>query len=137
MDLKIPKVIKKLKLAEYAEEFGEATLEVWVNPPSRIPLQLTKAVDQMRSLVAGLDMTKDFSDEEKSKNEARSEAYLADEIGAMSELLSQGAEETRMSAKSLKAMVKETFETDPMFWNWLWNKALAMIIDHRRIAKKG
>lgn len=36
MNFDIPKISKEIALADYAPEFGEQTIKVWVNPPREI-----------------------------------------------------------------------------------------------------
>lgn len=66
MRIEIPKIWKKIILREYAPEFGEGTIRVWVNPPRSALEKLYKNGQQLRSeateenleLLAGIwDMT--------------------------------------------------------------------------------
>jgi hypothetical protein len=47
MRIEIPKITKKIELREYAEEFGEAVIYVWVNPPRGI---LNKSANEQETL---------------------------------------------------------------------------------------
>lgn len=38
----IPKIFEEIKMSEYAPEFGEAKLKVWVNPPRKLLNEINK-----------------------------------------------------------------------------------------------
>ena len=137
MEIKIPKVIKLLRLSEYAEEMGDVTLRVWVNPPKATLARFWKTLqDGNKLLEAYQKQEKPLSEAQKSKNEVESDALLDEQLLVMEDLLGQGPEETRLSREDLKRMIVETFETDPVFWSWVRNKTLALIEEHRTLEKK-
>jgi hypothetical protein len=47
MRIEIPKIIKPLWLKEYAPEFGEVKLDVWVNPPEKLLKDFAEAAKQV------------------------------------------------------------------------------------------
>jgi len=134
MNISIPKIVKKIELAGYAPEFGEACLEVWVNPPAR-------ALDRLRTAkqkVYELDIPKrELTPEEKSHIEAVIHDSYEEQMAVYAELLGQGCAETRLGVEDLKQMVEGTLETDPMFWGWVQAQIVELINDHRGTAKKG
>lgn len=131
MQINIPKIVKRLELAEYAAEFGEAYLEVWVNPPVGLLEKLKGSIQR----VAQMDAPK--TKEEIGALEKAIEEVLAEQLGIYAELLSQGSEGTRLSAEELRKMVENTVETDPLFWSWVKNHVITLVNEHRFNAKKG
>lgn len=141
MNISIPKIVKKIELKKYAEEFGEACVEVWVNPPARLieNLRLARqkfsAASQRISEVVSTG--KQLSEEEKPEIEKAIHESEQQQMEIYAELLSQGNEETRLGVDELKKMVEETGNTDPMFWPWLLTEIIESITGHRYSAKKG
>ena len=134
MKIDIPKVVKKLELKGYAAEFGEAYLEVWVNPPVGMleKLRLNALKVGRIAVPAG-----ELGDVDKIALEAEINDIYQEQLELYSALLSQGSEETRLSVEELKRMIEETADTDPMFWAWVKNKLVDAINEHRLASKKG
>jgi len=130
----IPKIVKRIELKGYAEEFGEAYLEVWVNPPVRMleALRLNALRVGRIAVPAG-----ELSDAEKKALEEEINGIYQEQLALYSALLSEGSEETRLSVEELKRMIEETADTDPMFWAWVKNQLVEMINEHRLASKKG
>ncbi len=134
MRIEIPKIVESLSLAEYAPEFGEAHLEVWVNPPRGFIEDLNFALQRGQNF----EIPKEKPSEEKqAEMAARMEEILTEQMRLFAELLSQGSEGSRLSAEDLRKMVKETAETDPLFWSWLKRRMVELINEHRCNEKKG
>lgn len=54
MTVNIPRVWQEIRLAEYAPEFEGQTIRVWVNPPSRVTLELGQILsDKAEERLAG------------------------------------------------------------------------------------
>ena len=107
MKFEIPKVVRLLKVAEYAAEFGDAVFHVWVNPPSRL----------LEPLVG-----KDVAEEDRAL--------------ALAELWSQGPEGTQMTPEDIQALINGTFDTDPALFSFLVGRTLRMVAEHRKQIKK-
>ncbi len=111
MKIDFPKIVCPIPLSDYALGLTQ-TLYAWVNPP--------------RSLVEKFsEITKLTGDE-----------LDAELLKWHSELLSQGAEETRLSPDDLKSLVEQTKDTDPRFWDWLQERIVDEIVEHRSNVKK-
>jgi len=139
MNIKVPKVIRKLELAGYEPEF-DAVLEVWVNPPRELLINEFKLRTESTLLVEILDQT-DKDDEQSVEVREKTIARIA-EVGKermkiYSELWSQGSENSRMSAEEIETMIETVFSSEPNLFNWMTDSTLAMINDHREIQKKG
>ena len=134
MNISIPKIVKKIGLKEYAEEFGEVHLEVWVNPPIGLLDKLKTSVNRIGSIEVPKG---ELSANEKAALEKEIIDIYEEQLGLYSELLSQGSEKTRLSAEELRQMIEETVETDPMFWAWIKEQIVYRINEHRLTSKKG
>jgi hypothetical protein len=111
MKINFPKIIRPLPLSEYAEELTPV-MQVWVNPPREF-----------------LDSFGMFA--EAAKDPEKLEEFMGKLYAWVSELLSQGEPDSKISADELKIMVDETTPTDPQFWGWLQARIIEMIKDHR------
>ena len=133
MNIVIPKIVKKLELKDYSETFGEARLEVWVNPPHTVLDKLNAALRRSSEL----EMPREkVTNEQLVELNMLSKEILCEQAEVYAELLSQGAEETRLSAGDVQTMAMETFDTDPAFWVWLKGQVARMIREHRVGIKK-
>lgn len=129
MKFEVPKIVRTLGLAEYAPEFGEAALQVWVNPP----LSLLKRYDALMGEI-GRVVVGDLKDAEDREAILR---QLGDERMAwFAELWSQGDGETHWTVEEVRALVDETTETDPGLFQWMTAQSFRMIKEHRDNAKK-
>jgi hypothetical protein len=134
MQINIPKIVKKIELKGYAPEFGEACLEVWVNPPVKLVEKLRLA----KAKVLNLDIPKrELTPEEKAELEKAIHESWNEQAEVYAELLSQGNEETRLTVEEVKGLAEGTVDTDPMFWSWLQVEIVDAINEHRFSAKKG
>lgn len=133
MIISIPKIVKKIELKKYAEEFGEASLEVWVNPPLKELEKLRLAKAKVRNLDIPQRV---LTPEEKAELERVIQDSYQEQLSVYGELLSQGNEETRLGVDELRQLVESTAETDPQFWAWLQLEIIDAINEHRGTAKK-
>jgi len=115
MKINFPKIVRPLPLSEYAVEITPV-LQVWVNPPRDF-----------------LDRFGKFA--EAAKDPKRLDEFRGQLYAWVSELLSQGEMDSRITAEELWQMVDETMSTDPQFWGWLQNKIIAMIKEYRTTRK--
>jgi hypothetical protein len=121
----VPKVLVDLPLREYAAEYAEEFLRVWVNPCNRLVRERWEVYALSRRLVKP---PPDAPSGEGGVAElkARSNAWL-------SELLSQGAEaEEHVSPADLEAY----FEQSPDFVQWLTGRVATLLDTYRAREKK-
>lgn len=110
MDLKIPRIIENLPLADYAPEFGEVSLPIWVNPPRKLLEQMNEIA---RAAVTG------------GLPEGR-EQEAAGIIGQL-----WGCSDT-----DVLRIVEHSADTDPKLFAWLLLRTFRMIEAHRQAVKK-
>jgi hypothetical protein len=111
MDLKIPNIVRPIELKEYADEFGDAVIWVWVNPTRELRISL-------------------------SENILNGEP-TEEQIGAwFSEIWSQGSEDTRFTPEDVIKLANDCMERDPRLWIWLINKTIELLSTHYSTKKK-
>lgn len=115
MRLDFPRIVHNVPLSEYTPELKE-TVQVWVNPPVSTLSQLAALYKAYRE-TGGQDSFDQF-------------------LAILSDLLSQGREETHWTVDELKDMITRTADTDPLFWIWFQDRVVREINDHRTALKK-
>jgi len=116
MDIALPKIVRVIRLSDYAPEFGEAAIHVWLNPPR----SFLRKLEELRSGLAA----------------EPSEATMTEWYGWIAEVWSQGPEGTRWTVDEVKLMAERCADTDPGLMNHLVTTTLEMIFEHRRAAQK-
>ena len=132
MRIEIPKIVKKIALAEYAEEFGEQIIEVWVNPTREL---LAEFGDLN---VRSEELLKKIRQPVKSDNlieqlQADSDLLQADVAHWYAMIWSQG--ENPVSPKEVTELFNAAQESDPGFQKWLVDKTWTLIREHREVRK--
>lgn len=142
MKIDFKRIVRPLDLSGYAPEYvnegAPVVLQVWVNPPrwmteARIERsQVGQALqEELKMLLAG--------QEQAERIRAILEELVAigqESITWLSEVLSQGPEETRMSVDEVKALFEEGQEHDPGLYRWIMREAWQMGVDYRGQKKK-
>jgi hypothetical protein len=138
MQIKLPKIIKPLKISEYAPG-SEEEIQVWVNPPVALLQEYDKTIATARELIeksVDAQKGKTFNDKLKREIEAQSEEAGTAQIKILSEIWSQGPKLTHYSVEEIKKLIEGTRDADPMFWLWLKDKTIQLIAEHRNYIKK-
>jgi hypothetical protein len=144
MRIEIEKVLQNLPLAEYAPEYGEKHLVVWVNPSRKVLQERIAQAERGQALRSELDELHTSAGQKPAEQALARARTVVEELSVigrdslawMSEILSQGAEDTRMSAEELTAFVADCEELDPGFWPWISKMVWQMISDYRLQKKK-
>lgn len=106
MNIDIPKITKTIHLQDYAPEFGEAILEVWVNPPRKLLVEVN-------------ELSQETFDQEKYKTAVD---VLAQIWGC--------------PAEDVTRLIEHSADTDPLLFPWLLTKTFVLIREHRTQLKK-
>ena len=134
MEFKIPKIMKKIEFKEYSLEFGDTTFEVWVNPPRVLLTEQAAIVDEMRKIVAEVDARVKKGDmKEDPALKERLEALNTAMEAWYGSILTQNGEP--LTAEDIHTLVTQCMDIDPRFWDWLRDKALSAIAEHREAQK--
>lgn len=150
MKISMPKIIKRINLAEYAPEM-DTTIDVWINPTRGMMLEfhrlraLSEALPgRLALLAAELDKLPEDAVEEREKiDEERKQ--IGEELNAVgaqmaewhATIWSQGPDKERhWSVEEVIQLMESTAETDPMLFAWLMVQTQKMIAIHRTDIKK-
>jgi hypothetical protein len=139
MKLSIPTITQPLRLAEYAPEFGEQTIRVWVNQPiSRLEQFASIAQRQPAAKRALREACR-----KKKPDKAAAEKAIKEleEIGAelmawLAETWSQGPEDTRLDLEAVEEIARECLERDSGLYEWLVRQTWEIVTNYRLQIKK-
>jgi hypothetical protein len=143
MKLIIPKIVEKLNLSDYAEEWGDQTMSVWVNPTKEISVLHDQNIDDANSVIVKLAELKaeretngdqwfeEFGKTQEADLIAALEVTNKNAMDWYSIIWSQGVENTRVTAEEVEELAETSQETDPMFYQWICAKTIEMIFAHR------
>jgi hypothetical protein len=143
MRLEIPKIIEKLKLSDYAEAWGDQTFDVWVNPTKEVNVLHDKNVEEANSIINKLHELKAArakNGEEWSKSTGKTtEIELKAELEQVNKnalewysiIWSQGEEKNHVDYDEVASLFETAKESDPMFFQWLCEKTIELVIAHR------
>jgi hypothetical protein len=120
MRIDIPKILRAIRLADYAAEFGEAIVWVWVNPPRARLLEYENI--RARAQAAA-------SDAESFR------AASAEFATWYAEMWSQHADaEMHIDAAGVLQIAEQ--DTDPHLYVWLLEETWRLVNEHRAGEKK-
>lgn len=132
------KIVRLIRLSEYAEVYADQVIHVWVNPPAPLLTEHDELVRETEKIKVR------FAPADKPPSEEELKASLArlGEIGNAhlewyAQIWSQGPEGTRWTAEEIRTLVDSFVETDPYFWKWISELTIDMIRQHRAGQKKG
>jgi len=147
MEIKIPKIFKKLELKDYAAEFGDVAFNVWVNPPRAFLNErhdlISQANDLKKSFEADLKQLAGSKDQKELKDKK-----LIDLLNEKSEALSEKIThvnnaleawyagvvfegERQITKEEITQLFDASRDTDPQFNFWLIDSIIDLINDHR------
>lgn len=109
MDITIPKITEKIQLSNYAPEFGDQWVSVWVNPPRKVMVDLT--VDSK-----GTEEPIDDTDIER--------------------FLSALAKVWDWSVEDIKKLKDDGDDANPYLFTWLIRETVRHIAEYRLGIKK-
>ena len=134
--LDIPKILKQLELAQYAPEFGDAVIQVWVNPPRDMLRQYGELLGEMKRLQAVIGIGDELNPDLVGQH-AEALRSVHDHLKAwFASVWSQGPDETHWSEEDIGALLEHSNETDPGLWSWLVEQTMRLIGEHRKRQKK-
>jgi hypothetical protein len=119
----VPKVLRLLKLADYAPEYGDAAIQVWVNPPESVRrVRFDLLADFMRR-------GQEFKDGKKTQQvveeyAAWQHAWKARWTTWLAQLWSQSPDPAQ---HWMPAELEELDAADPSLARWLTQQTLEMV----------
>ncbi len=143
MDIAIRRVTRPLWLREFAEEYDDIKLDVWVNPTRGM---LTDYGDIQKASVGAVVRLKELAElvgtdpDNVTDKEKASVAALMDDANNRTfawyaDVWSQGNEE--ITPDEVREFSIRCQEDDPALWEFILNKTWELINDHRDRSKKG
>ncbi len=123
MKFEIPRMYQTIQFSDYAPEFGEAHLEVWVNPPQGMIDYWFECNSELVKLVQA--KTDPLSEEQKK----RIGELTQEHIRFYAEVLKSDGQ--IVNREDVKALFDSAQETDPMFTDWLVEQIMTAILNHR------
>lgn len=149
MRIELRRIMRPVCLRDYAEEYGDEVIQVWVNPSraKRLELQaLGEASAQARDRLNELARqgTEDLTEEERQQLTAELEE-LAGEFDNLAlplyawyaDVWSQhDDEDTHWTADEVAELVRACQDADPALWTWLQDETLRLMREHRDGIKK-
>ena len=155
MKFTIPKITRELKLAEYAPEYGEASIKVWVNPP----MSLRQAYAENQAAATGysgqfavlMQRIAAMAEQKNPEDRAQIEEFETEVAGInggiqecnqeavrlLSQLWSQSPNaDEHWSEEEIWELINNAKDTDPGLIRWLKQRTVEMISDHLRNVKK-
>jgi len=135
MRFEIPRMLRPLQLSDYAVEFGDAVIQVWVNPPGEKRRTYGEIVGLMDGIKSKIPADTPSSEQvEQLVEELRGLQIRL--IAWFSEIWSQGPQETRWSEEDIRFLLDYSMDTDPKLWAWLVENTMRLIGEHRSRQKK-
>ena len=135
-EIKIPKIKKTIHLSEYAKEFGDASLDMWVNFPKAllverngILIRFNQAVDDLKTAQEAEQPDQESIDKIKTQ--------ITDLNNEMKRWYGKIWEQNgeALTEDEISLLFSQSEETDPMFMNWLISKTFELIDEHREARK--
>ena len=132
MKINIPRVTRPVALSDYAPEFGDQAIQMWVNPPRKVRMEFASMMDRYRETLAEIEKAEEGAPELADMTQAIVD--IAGELhGWYAKMWSQGDDE--WTAEDVKAFVEAALDTDPGLWDFVQDGCLDAMAAYRRQKK--
>ena len=139
MEFTIPKITVPLDLAGYSPSLAGQVLQVWVNPPLGKRMEYWRSTRRALEIDAEKQKLQDGITENKEKADAleKESSQLLERVDAwLSEIWSQGQEDTRLTAEYIRQFRNDIQDTDPKLFGWMVGKSVQLMMEHQGTVKK-
>ena len=134
MKISIPRVTRPVALSEYAPEYGDQTIQMWVNPPRENRLAFAAISDKFAPVQDQLQQAIEQEDSDRVGELAKEIEALGLEIYAWyAEMWSQGGD--TWTAEDVKELAETALDADPGLWSFLQDRSLEVMGEYRRRKK--
>ena len=131
MKINIPKVVRPIRLSDYAPEFGEQAIQMWVNPPRELRLRYFDITEDYKAVRDQLEQSEEGDDLTPLVERV---VELANGIYAWyAEMWSQGGGEWTM--EDVQEFAQAAMDTDPALWDFVQESSLDVLQAYRRQKK--
>ena len=127
MKISIPKVVRPIRLSDYAPEFGEQVIGMWVNPPREKRLEFVDITERFAEVRGQIEATED-ADELRELFD-RIKALGVEIYTWYAEMWSQGDDE--WTGEDVQALAEAALNTDPGLWDFLQESSLDAMSEYR------
>ena len=141
MKFEIKPLVRPINLSEYAEEYGDQAIWVWVNIPRALRVAHAEIVrdfevvtNERKALAEDPDdVTEEAVDEHAEKlDELSTRLY-----GWFAEVWSKHEDpETHWTAEDVDELVDVCLDSDPRMWSWIQDEHWRLVTEHREGVKK-
>ncbi len=134
------KVIRPIRLCEYAAAYENKVIHVWVNPPTALVREHDRLIAESEALKLKLGLIPGGPGG-LTEEETKAAATQLAEIGKryldwFAQIWSAGPDDTHVTADEINDLIQAAVDTDPYFWAWLSGHTVEMILQHRIGQKK-
>jgi hypothetical protein len=146
MRFEIRPLVRPIRLRDYAEEYGDETIWVWVNLPRQLRLAHLEIVRDFEAVVDDRkELEEQFAEsgaDELDEEVIDSYAEKLDDLGRrlhgwFAEVWSKHEdEETHWTAGEVGEMVDACLDADPRLWSWVQEEHWRLVNEHRDGVKK-
>jgi|GEM_PF-1650428 len=151
MRFEIKPLVRPIRLRDYAEEYGEETIWVWVNLPRQLRLAHFDIVRDFEGVVESRAMLEEQLEQsiQEGSDESELDEQVVDEYadkldglshrlyGWFAEVWSKHDDEsTHWTASEVGEMVDACLDADPRLWAWIQDEHWRLVNEHRDGVKK-
>lgn len=161
MKIDIKPLVRAIALRQYAEEYGDQVVWIWVNPPRQLRLEHWDIVQDFQAVTdSRAEFLKPLEGAVKAAEEAEAAGEQAPELpeldadvlasldqqindlsrrlyGWFAELWSKhNDDETHWTADDVLVLVEACLDADPRLWDWLQDEQWRLLREHREGVKK-
>jgi len=127
MKISIPKVVRAIRLSDYAPEFEDQAIGMWVNPPREKRLEFAGITERFAEVREQIAKTED-ADELKELFD-RIKALGLEIYAWYADMWSQSDDE--WTGEEVKALAEAAINTDPGLWDFLQESSLDAMKEYR------
>jgi len=138
MQIKVQKVIvEALELGAYHKQYAGQSVQVWVNPPSEKRREFSLLRDEIKKLEDDRKELRETIVPDAAENLGKRTGELLVKMDEwLSEMWSQGPQETHLSVAEIVKLREETFDIEPQLFGWLVMSSRRMMVEHLGAVKK-
>ncbi len=140
MKIELKALVRPIYLRDYAQEYGDEVVYVWVNPPRRLRLEFFDVTAEFAGVLeqrakAAAAETPDA--EVVAGFDRRLEELAQSLYGWFAQLWSQHEDaETHWTTEDVVQLMETCQDADPRLWSWLQDETWRLMTEHRDGVKK-
>ena len=140
MKFEIKPLVRPIRLSEYAPEYEDQVIWVWVNLPRSLRVahaeivgDFEAVVEERKALAGSGEVTDEAVDEHAEKLDDLGRRLY----GWFADVWSKHEDsETHWTADDVDEMVEACLDADPRLWSWIQDEHWRLVNEHREGVKK-